>query len=754
MTNRKRWLSRASVVLVLLIVGLISGRAAAPAQAADLCKDAPEILRPDVGTAGIFLPKPDLATVPDRPADPWADINAKFVDVYGTSASFFTYDLGCGPAVLNEAPAVINMQTAQLAFQDVNAWVAFLNAMEVFAKDMDLGWLASSVDKVSEGVRHEALTNWLPVTLLAAGLIIIWSAHRQDYAATARNVGIIALCLALAYLCLQVPSKLIGWGDDAVTKIGKVADQNLSGSATDAVWRSSVLPMWTVATLGTQDTPMARQYAPRIWESTHYTWADIKRMQNDPEGKIKEEIDDGKHERFKTAAKEIKERDPAAYEYVRGTAGGRPIAQAYVQTAGTSAFVAVAFIMVILARFMMVAMVIMGMFAAIAGVIPTARTQGMLRSLWDLFTANLVAVFKFSVAAKIVTLLMHGVVASSLNGGGKLLSMLIITVAAFVLTKPLRTFKTMVPGAKPEKGFSMLKRGLASALGAAAGAKAGSRTTKKKDKDEEEDEKDESTQQDPNVTRHATDSMPALERVKTSPNRVNLTRTDDSTPQSTSWEGLANNGKPAGDQPARAVSFARVAGELPAAPDRGRTGDTGGITEEAEPKRWRITSAGSVERDPRQDMEWWAPGGGSSSPAADEQVRFPGQAAPLPPAVVRSRPALVAAPSAPGHRSASDGSGVAKGDVPPSAPQPNASAPRPSSTRAMVNLRGEHLTAEQLRNVEVIEGEVIEDPTMYRSQKESTVSSAEYVRLPEPVLGPDGTETRSVTYVSSKGSSA
>lgn len=737
----KKWTARAASLLMLLAVFAVSARATS-ASAIDICKDAPAIERPDSGSAGLFLPKPDLAAYPDLPPDPWLDNRANFVDIYGTSASFFSYDIGCFPA-LTDTSAVVQTNLANTAMMDVNAYVAFVAATEQLATRMDLAWLQDSTAQVSGSIREEALGKWIPLALLVAGAMIVWASRKQDYAGTMKNVGTVAICLGLAYASLVVPTQLMKRGDEAIAQASSLTNANLSGSSADTVFRSAVLPVWVTGTFGAPDSPIATDYRARIWESTHYTWADVKGMKFHPE--IKKNLDDAKHERFKKAAEEIKNKDPQAYDKMRGVNNGRPLTQAYIQTLLTSAFVVVAYLVMLLARVLMVALVIMAMFVSVVGLIPAATTSRMLRSLWDVFTANLVAVVKFGLAAKIVTLVMQGVMnAPALSGGGKVVAMAIVVIAAFALTRPLHTIKTMIPGMNTDSGFipGFVKSGLATAVGTIAGVKLG-RTVKER---EGEEAAEEETRTVPKRELEASESLPALAPAEFEVRQQPREEAAASSP--VSWSGYGR---------APQADYTRLAGELDAAPAPRNEDEPTPRAQSA----WVVGPDGRMAPDTggiktltvHPDEAWRPPAAATVSPTT---VVPPVQEWDDEATVIRLPSRGYAATELPPGRRTTVGTYRPEPGMEASSmyrPEPGMGASsathHPGATRAVV-LSGDQVAHHDAAMAEVVDAELVDDPTLYRSRRDGS-SSREYVRLPEPVLAEDGTETTQVIYTSARG---
>jgi len=138
-----------------------------------------------------------------------------------------------------------------------------------------------------------------------------------------------------------------------------------------------------------------------------------------------------------------------------------------------SVFQWISLTMMALARLMMPALVIAAPFLALVGVLQVTRGHTALASLWDMFTASILAVAKFGIASAVMTLVMTAIFRSeTLNPGWKVFLLIIISVIGIMITKPIRTLKTIIPGMDPNKALMKLSA-LTGVLGTFAAAKAG-----------------------------------------------------------------------------------------------------------------------------------------------------------------------------------------------------------------------------------------------------------------------------------------
>ncbi|MBA8793674.1 hypothetical protein FHX74_001279 [Friedmanniella endophytica] len=469
-SSGKRGTATQRLVVRLLLAGVIAAAAllvsARPA-AADICSDAPAPIAPKSGLPGMLTSKP--ADVPDSAPDPFKNPSVPIGDVYGYNWQWANYDLGCGSDFLSDPVAVTNTQSANVVMSLTGATLAQLDTLEHLAKGFSIDWLTNVVTAIAGKLQGPLLGLWLPVAVLGVGLIIGFRAKRSSYADTMRSMLVIVGSVALAAFALLFPTTLSSSVDRGVVELSNVAGQQFSASGSDAVTRESAYRTWLTGNFGDPDSPTAVALGPRLMSATHYTWSDMKRMQADPEAK--QSIDRDKAREFKAVADELKTKDPAAYETFTGR-GERtgPALFGVVVVLAMSLFIGLAMLMVMIARVMMQGLVLAAPLAVILGVLPTHTT--VLRRLWDLFTAAAVAVVKFVIAGGVMALVLGAIQsADSLSGGAKLFWVVVATVVGIVLTRPLRSFKTIVPGLDPNRSYV---RAAASGVASYFGAKFGS----------------------------------------------------------------------------------------------------------------------------------------------------------------------------------------------------------------------------------------------------------------------------------------
>ncbi len=204
-----------------------------------------------------------------------------------------------------------------------------------------------------------------------------------------------------------------------------------------------------------------------------YTWSDVKRMNADPGAQ--KAIDKAKANEFRKIATEVEKKDPAAYDSFTGKTDTR--------TAGTilggvwvlimGFFVVLASLITVVARLIMIALVVAAPVGVVVGVVKYAVLQRM----WDLFTAALVNIVKFTIAAGAMTLILGAIQNAPVGMGWRLLFAIVATVIAIMITKPVASFKSMA-GMDPTRRYlgALLRRAGGTALGVVAGQRLADRS--------------------------------------------------------------------------------------------------------------------------------------------------------------------------------------------------------------------------------------------------------------------------------------
>ena len=449
------------MVIVLLGLLLACSAVVVPSGRAygwDMCKDAPLPVGPRDGMAGMVTVRPK--EIPEVAPDPFADPSIPIGDVYGYNWSWSNYDMGCGNEFLSDPAAVAATMQGNTTLGIVSVFLAELDTLEWLARDAGVPWFTDLVVAIAaplralliEGVTRDGVTipGWIPVAVLVAGVAIVFSARKARLAQTARIVLTVGVCIVLSYGVLYLPTAASQAADKLVVDVSRTAGTGMNTSLSDGPNRHGAYRVWLTGWFGSADSDLANELGPQLVAATHYSWSDVQVIERDPSQR--ERINAAKAEAFKTVANKVKERDPGAYERFKGKSGGDRIG---IATMGLftvicmNLFAIVACVMILLGRVIMQALVVAAPIGAGLGIIPG---QGhVLRRMWDLFVAALIGVVKYMIAAGLMAMVLSAL--ARLDPVTAPVWMIIATITALVLTKPARTFKTMVPGLDPNRSY-------------------------------------------------------------------------------------------------------------------------------------------------------------------------------------------------------------------------------------------------------------------------------------------------------------
>jgi len=466
-TSWWRWLL---VVLAgLVVVGVAT--VAVPARADgldDLCQTVPAPVRPDYQVSGLVMDKPDLATVPNAAPDPFKDPSVPISDVFGWSWRFTNYDLGCGNDFIRDPHAVATTDAANFVMAWMATLTSWLASLQSMANTGVFDWMQGVVTSVADILRDRVLTVWLPLAAVVLSIVIVFTSGKASYADTMRRVGMLLGSILLAVVTLVLPKQAMGLANDAVNTAAGVAQAGFTSNAADLVTREAIYKTWLVGNFGSADSPLAQEYGPRLMSALTYTWSDVKRMEADPGAKAK--IDSNKATEYKAIADEVQKKDPTAYASLTGKTDTRtaPATMGVVWVVLMGLFVAISSFIIVMAKLIMLGLILYGMVAPVIGVLKFSALQ----RVWDLFTAAVLNVVKFTVAAGLMTLVLSALSTAPVGMGWRMLLAIIATVIALMFTRPIKSFKAMA-GMDPNKSAvaSMMKRAVGTAVGTLAGNK-------------------------------------------------------------------------------------------------------------------------------------------------------------------------------------------------------------------------------------------------------------------------------------------
>ncbi|HZA04263.1 MAG TPA: hypothetical protein VE617_06845 [Propionibacteriaceae bacterium] len=451
------------LVLLILAVPVVPA-SADPLDA--ICEEVPAPVRPDFQTAGLVMDRPDPASIPEQAPDPFKDPNVPISSVYGWAWRYTNYDLGCGSDFIRDPNAVASTNLANMAMAGVATMASSVESVENMSRSANFDIFEPVVASVADTLDERILTVWLPLALLVVSIVLAFSAVNASYSETFRRLMVVVVCVALAVVALVFPVQATQRMDQAARSVSAAAQAGFNPRASDLITRESLYKTWLVGNFGSADSPTATEYGPRLMSALTYTWSDVQRIEKNPDAQ--KEIDKAKAAEFKKIAQEVEDKDPAAYASLTGKAdtrtAGTILGAVWVAIMGF--FVALAALITIVARLIMIALVLAAMVGTVVGVVKFA----VLQRLWDLFTAAIINTIKFTIAAGVMTLILGAIQTAKVGMGWKLLFAIVATVIAIMITKPVQSFKSMA-GLDPTRSYlsALLRRAGGTALGVVAG---------------------------------------------------------------------------------------------------------------------------------------------------------------------------------------------------------------------------------------------------------------------------------------------
>lgn len=457
------------LVLTVLLVPVVPA-AAAPFDS--ICEEVPAPVRPDFQVAGLVMDKPDPATIPAQTPNPFTDPAVPISSVYGWAWRYTNYDLGCGSDFIRDPNAVASTNLANIAIAGVATMGSAVESVENMSRSANFDIFEPVVASIADTLNERILTVWLPLALLIVSIVIAFSAVRASYSETFRRLMVVVVCVVLAVVALVFPVRAVDFMDTGAKTVASAAQAGFNPRASDLITRESLYKTWLVGNFGSADSPTATEYGPRLMAATTYSWSEVEAIKADPAQQ--EAIDKAKEAEFRLIADEVEKKDPAAYASMTGKTdtrtAGTILGAVWVAIMGF--FVALAALITILARLIMIALVIAAMVGTVVGIVQFAVLQRM----WDLFTAAVVNTVKFILAAGVMTLVLGAIQTAPVSMGWRLLFAIVATVIAIMITKPVQSFKSMA-GLDPNRAYlgGLLSRVGGTAFGTVLGNRVGRR---------------------------------------------------------------------------------------------------------------------------------------------------------------------------------------------------------------------------------------------------------------------------------------
>jgi hypothetical protein len=447
-------MTRRLLAVLALTVGLLIVNPTAAVAIGD-CKEAPTPEVPGRGMSGFFMNAPDKLPPEQDPFAPQA--TTTMYEQYGYAGlRWNTYDLGCGADIARSPDAVIGTAMSNWLMNLPTSFAALTSSVTGAAFEPTwLGAFDPMIDNVSSTLYQRLFSPWMPVMLVLVGILLLIRARRASLASTAAAVGWAVVVLVLAVVLFRWPVVAGHFADDTVTStVGSVtgglnnnSDVRPSVAASSNVHESIFYQNWLAGQFGSSDSQTARQYGPELFKAQALTWREAAILESDPERG--QQIIEDKQEQFEEVAADVKEADPAAYEYLMGKQSDTRVGYAILGTVAT--LLALPFLLVsallLMGSFLIVRLAVM-LFPAFAtlGLFPPAR--GLVIGTGRVVGAALVNAVVFGVGAA-VTVLGLGLILDPDSRLPNWLALVLMPLFSFVMWFALKPFRRLTAMAGP-----------------------------------------------------------------------------------------------------------------------------------------------------------------------------------------------------------------------------------------------------------------------------------------------------------------
>ncbi|MGF1646830.1 MAG: hypothetical protein ACFCVF_07920 [Kineosporiaceae bacterium] len=504
----------AAVCAALVVCAALSLAGAAPAAAAALpalpipglpdCQGEPTPQSPDRGFNGYVTPTP--TDPPPVDADPFA--SGATVSVYETTGlAGYRWHMYVDSCVAGPGQA-----TNQALTSSANALMAVpvlclgvvATLADVVYNQRWLDILDQPVGYVSEALMTGFTEPFLPVVLVAVGLVLLVSIRRARLSAAIGTVVLALVATTLATFAASYPTRVSQATDDITAGAVSSISGALAGSRESTPDVATVSPLveamlydrWVAGTLGDTTSPTAQAYGPQLYRASTLSWAEVEVVRSDPDG-AGAELLAAKQEQWEAAAAAVERTDPDSYEYLTGARSIDRVGHAIVALAliAILPFLVVSLVLVALS-YLIIRIIVM--FLPLVALV-ALLVRGTLSGVASLAAAAVVNSIVFAVGAAVAAYL-FGVFLSPDSGIPALLGILLaflVSVAMWILLSPYRRLTRLVrsrdavsTGVREAERLGGGVKGFAAGVGKVAlGVFAGRRAAEAASDDDEDEDK-------------------------------------------------------------------------------------------------------------------------------------------------------------------------------------------------------------------------------------------------------------------------
>lgn len=424
--------------------GCVPGTGEGPGDAP--CRTAPDPQAPENAPGAFFF-----TDVVDPGGDPFGSGPASIYQRYGWAGlRWDTYDLGCGPSPVRDAPAVMFTEIANLGLQATVMWCGLLAGLLsiAYSPGRYLGFLDRPVVSVSAALQAHVYLTFSLLVLIILGLVILMRVSKGNVI-RAGQAAAWAVIVGAAVTALAAHPLAVAHAADAMTvdTVASVTSAINGGEGTPAESVSSNLDksilykVWLIGEFGSADSETAKKYGPMIFDATTLTFTQQQQIHTFPDHA--KTIIAGKKAAYTKAAAAIAASDPDAYANMQGKHATTRVLVAVIAAAGIT--LCIPFLLVsalILIAALLIIRIAVAAAPAVGVIALLPSSSSMVMTFGKTVLAGLINAVLFSAGSGflIVTI---GAVTDDTNRVPWWLQLILVFLVSLVMWKILKPFRSL-----------------------------------------------------------------------------------------------------------------------------------------------------------------------------------------------------------------------------------------------------------------------------------------------------------------------
>lgn len=423
--------------------------------------DAPTPGSPTSGMPGFFTTRPDSSLRSGVAGPPNGNPSYSEYGVGGFGLD--TYNMGClGTA--QHPDLIFWNNAAETEFMLAASIMGAANGLRQVAYDPGSvwGWADGFLKASTDAIYNYVFSKVGVLMFVVIGSFIVWRSKNGEMSETMKvatwAIVVLVATIALARWPVQAAHGTDAVGSGAIALAHKAvgqgpehipADKCVLGPeacidhrtpavrVSDTVTEAILYRSWLRAVLGSADGPTAETYGPILYDATTLRWEEAARVTDNPN--TRQGLLDQKAQQWNTAAEQIRQTDPEAYEHLQGVHGSARFGAGLVAVLSAlaySAFDIVASIIILFGFALLRVAVILFPLLATLGVFYYASSP--MRRVIHMSGAALFNVTIFGFGSAIYTAGCTLLFRSSLNGYVQVFLVALFGGVAWVALRPVR----------------------------------------------------------------------------------------------------------------------------------------------------------------------------------------------------------------------------------------------------------------------------------------------------------------------------